>query len=143
MPIGRKKPICVRGRTTVAAVPAVRHSCSWPRSRETILSPDDAVHHFQVVSPVAPRRETLSGRGSRPGDVALARTLQWRPEPAPMHVQQTRDLRPVVALLESRMQSELARLVEKHGGAPLSVPAVREAGQLPADSIHPLLTDLT
>jgi len=107
------------------------------------LSPDDAVHHFQVVSPVAPRRETLSGRGSRPGDVALARTLQWRPEPAPMHVQQTRDLRPVVALLESRMQSELARLVEKHGGAPLSVPAVREAGQLPADSIHPLLTDLT
>jgi uroporphyrinogen-III synthase len=53
------------------------------------------------------------------------------------------DPRPVVALLESRMQSELARLVERHGGAPLSVPAVREAGQIPADSIHPLLTDLT
>ncbi len=59
-----------------------------------------------------------------------------------MRMQDTDNLRPVVALLESRMQSELARLVEKHGGAPLSVPAVREAGQLPAGAIHPLLTDL-
>jgi uroporphyrinogen-III synthase len=57
-------------------------------------------------------------------------------------MEETDDTRPVVALLESRMQSELARLVERHGGAPLSVPAVAEAGQTPADSIHPLLTDM-
>jgi uroporphyrinogen-III synthase len=33
---------------------------------------------------------------------------------------------PTVALLEARMSNELARLVQKHGGAPLCVPAVRE-----------------
>jgi uroporphyrinogen-III synthase len=32
-----------------------------------------------------------------------------------------------VALLEARMSRELARLVEKHGGEPLCVPAVRES----------------
>ena len=37
--------------------------------------------------------------------------------------------RPRVALLEARMSRELARLVEKHGGAPICVPAVRESGQ--------------
>lgn len=38
--------------------------------------------------------------------------------------------RPTVALLESRMSRELARLVEKHGGEPLCVPAVRESSEL-------------
>ena len=38
-------------------------------------------------------------------------------------------LRSRVALLEARMSRELARLVEKHGGEPLCVPAVRESGQ--------------
>ncbi|MEP7051836.1 MAG: uroporphyrinogen-III synthase [Pseudomonadota bacterium] len=47
--------------------------------------------------------------------------------------------RPVVALLESRMKSELARLVEKHGGAPLCVPAVQEAPHIEADAIVDLL----
>jgi uroporphyrinogen-III synthase len=35
--------------------------------------------------------------------------------------------RPSIALLECRMKSELARLVEKHGGLPVCVPALREA----------------
>ena len=33
---------------------------------------------------------------------------------------------PRIALLESRMSRELSRLVEKHGGDPLCVPALRE-----------------
>ncbi len=37
--------------------------------------------------------------------------------------------RPRIALLEARMSRELARLVEKHGGDPICVPAVRESGQ--------------
>jgi uroporphyrinogen-III synthase len=49
---------------------------------------------------------------------------------------------PIVALLEARMSSELARLVEKHGGEPLSVPAVREAPQFPSVDIRPLLDQL-
>jgi uroporphyrinogen-III synthase len=36
---------------------------------------------------------------------------------------------PRIALLEARMSRELARLVEKHGGEPVCVPAVREKGQ--------------
>lgn len=45
--------------------------------------------------------------------------------------------KPVVALLETRMSPELARLVEKHGGAPLCVPTLHEepaaiATELPA-----------
>jgi len=40
---------------------------------------------------------------------------------------------PRVALLESRMSSELARLVEKHGGVPVCVPAVRESRELDID----------
>lgn len=35
-----------------------------------------------------------------------------------------------MALLESRMSGELARLVEKHGGVPLCVPAVRERREI-------------
>ena len=37
---------------------------------------------------------------------------------------------PRVVLLESRMSRELARLVEKHGGEPVCVPAVRESHEL-------------
>jgi uroporphyrinogen-III synthase len=40
---------------------------------------------------------------------------------------------PRVALLEARMSSELARLVEKHGGIPVCVPAVRESRELDID----------
>lgn len=47
-----------------------------------------------------------------------------------MRTQDAESSRPIVALLEARMSSELARLVEKHGGNPLSVPAMRE---IPAD----------
>jgi len=43
--------------------------------------------------------------------------------------------RPVVALLEARMKSELARLVEKHGGSPLCVPAVREAPRIEPEGV--------
>lgn len=50
--------------------------------------------------------------------------------------------RPVIALLESRMKSELARLVEKHGGSPLCVPAVREAPQIEPEAIRELLEEL-
>jgi uroporphyrinogen-III synthase len=41
-------------------------------------------------------------------------------------------LSPRVALLESRMSRELARLVEKHGGEPISVPALTESHELSA-----------
>jgi len=51
--------------------------------------------------------------------------------------------RPVVALLEARMKSELARLVEKHGGAPLCVPAVREAPRIEPDAVGELLDELS
>ena len=50
--------------------------------------------------------------------------------------------RPVVALLESRMKSELARLVEKHGGYPVCVPAVREAPHIQPEAVGELLTEL-
>jgi uroporphyrinogen-III synthase len=50
--------------------------------------------------------------------------------------------RPVVALLEARMKSELARLVEKHGGAPLCVPAVHEAPHVEAEAVRGLLDEL-
>ena len=51
--------------------------------------------------------------------------------------------RPVVALLESRMKSELARLVEKHGGTPLCVPAVQEAPHIEAEAIADLLNQFS
>ena len=50
--------------------------------------------------------------------------------------------RPVIALLESRMKSELSRLVEKHGGAPLCVPAVHEAPHIEAEAIRGVLDEL-
>src|SRR3954469_10441053 len=51
--------------------------------------------------------------------------------------------RPVVALLEARMKSELARLVEKHGGAPLCVPAVRETARVEPEAVRELLDELS
>jgi uroporphyrinogen-III synthase len=48
----------------------------------------------------------------------------------------------VVALLEARMKSELSRLVEKHGGTPLCVPAVQEAPALEAEAVRGLLDEL-
>lgn len=48
----------------------------------------------------------------------------------------------MVALLESRMKSELSRLVEKHGGTPLCVPAVHEAPQIEAELVRVLLDEL-
>lgn len=51
--------------------------------------------------------------------------------------------RPRVALLEARMSRELARLVEKHGGDPVCVPAVRESGQeLDPEMAHRLVAGL-
>lgn len=50
--------------------------------------------------------------------------------------------RPVVALLETRMSRELARLVEKHGGDPVCVPAVRECAELSPDVLHGLIDAL-
>jgi len=50
--------------------------------------------------------------------------------------------RPLVALLESRMSRELARLVEKHGGDPLCVPAVRESPELSPGVAEKLIGDL-
>jgi len=40
------------------------------------------------------------------------------------------------------MKSELSRLVEKHGGAPLCVPAVHEAPHIDADAVRGLLDEL-
>lgn len=50
---------------------------------------------------------------------------------------------PRVALLESRMSNELARLVEKHGGEALCVPAVRESRELDLDAARQLITALS
>ncbi len=50
--------------------------------------------------------------------------------------------RPLVALLEARMSSELARLVERHGGSALTVPAVREAAAPAALEVEQLLGEL-
>jgi uroporphyrinogen-III synthase len=50
---------------------------------------------------------------------------------------------PKVALLESRYSSELARLVEKHGGQPVGVPALVEDRQLDDGSAALLLSALT
>ena len=52
------------------------------------------------------------------------------------------NVRPVIALLESRMSRELARLVEKHGGEPLCVPAVRECPEFTPQVAARLLDDL-
>jgi uroporphyrinogen-III synthase len=50
--------------------------------------------------------------------------------------------RPVIALLESRMARELARLVEKHGGDPHCVPAVRECSVLSPDLARQMVAEL-
>jgi uroporphyrinogen-III synthase len=50
--------------------------------------------------------------------------------------------RPRIALLESRMSHELARLVEKHGGEPVCVPAVRESPELSPATLSRLIEDL-
>ncbi|HEX4339227.1 MAG TPA: uroporphyrinogen-III synthase [Polyangiaceae bacterium] len=49
---------------------------------------------------------------------------------------------PKVALLESRMSRELARLVEKHGGEPVCVPAVREVHELDAKTADELVSSM-
>jgi len=50
--------------------------------------------------------------------------------------------RPIVALLEARMRSELARLVDKHGGNPLTVPSLREVPQALTSEIERLFDEL-
>jgi uroporphyrinogen-III synthase len=50
--------------------------------------------------------------------------------------------RPVVALLEARMSRELSRLVEKHGGNPLCVPALREVPAAPIEVTRIVIDDL-
>lgn len=50
--------------------------------------------------------------------------------------------RPVVALLEARMKSELARLVEKHGGRPMCVPAVGEAPHRAAEVVEQFMVEV-
>lgn len=59
-----------------------------------------------------------------------------------MRTQHSDSSRPIVALLEARMSSELARLVETHGGTPLTVPAVREEPDAPPETLHRLLDEL-
>src|SRR5580704_12708805 len=46
---------------------------------------------------------------------------------------------PRVAILESRMRRELARLVEKHGGEPVCVPAVRECQEVVPAAVRRLI----
>jgi uroporphyrinogen-III synthase len=49
---------------------------------------------------------------------------------------------PKVALLEARMSHELARLVEKHGGDPVCVPALEDAPEIDANMASKLVTSL-
>jgi uroporphyrinogen-III synthase len=64
--------------------------------------------------------------------------LKHRVVPSPT----SRQRLPRVALLESRMSRELARLVEKHGGDPVCVPAVRESHELSPEAADRLITSL-
>jgi uroporphyrinogen-III synthase len=50
---------------------------------------------------------------------------------------------PRVVLLEQRMSRELARLVEKHGGEPISVPAVEGRAELDVDRAGRIVTALS
>lgn len=50
--------------------------------------------------------------------------------------------RPTVALLESRMSGELARLIDKYGGEPLSVPAVREGPAITLEAARQLVREI-
>lgn len=56
----------------------------------------------------------------------------------PLHETQ----RPRVALLEARMSRELARLVEKHGGEPACVPALREGAEISPELAQRLIDEL-
>jgi uroporphyrinogen-III synthase len=49
---------------------------------------------------------------------------------------------PKIALLEARMSHELARLVERHGGEPLCVPAVREHHEIDSERADRIITAL-
>jgi uroporphyrinogen-III synthase len=49
---------------------------------------------------------------------------------------------PRIALLESRMSRELSRLVEKHGGNPICVPALREAPAASAEATREVVEAL-
>jgi uroporphyrinogen-III synthase len=51
--------------------------------------------------------------------------------------------RPVVALLESRMATELVRLVENHGGKALCVPTLRECSEVTAETARKLIDEFT
>jgi uroporphyrinogen-III synthase len=50
--------------------------------------------------------------------------------------------RPIIALLETRMKSELARLVEKHGGSARCVPAVGESPNFGVDVVESVLDEI-
>jgi uroporphyrinogen-III synthase len=60
-----------------------------------------------------------------------------------MTIDRRRSYKPRVALLESRMSRELARLVEKHGGEPVCAPAVREYHELKPEVAGRLITALS
>jgi uroporphyrinogen-III synthase len=60
-----------------------------------------------------------------------------------MTIDRKRTHKPRVALLESRMSRELARLVEKHGGDPICAPAVRECHELKPEVAARLITALS
>ncbi len=49
---------------------------------------------------------------------------------------------PKVALLESRMSRELARLVVKHGGEPISVPALKEENEESGEAVAQIISEL-
>lgn len=49
---------------------------------------------------------------------------------------------PKVALLESRMGRELARLVVKHGGEPISVPALKEEHEESREAVAQIISEL-
>ncbi|MDX2050769.1 MAG: uroporphyrinogen-III synthase [Polyangiaceae bacterium] len=54
----------------------------------------------------------------------------------------TEAARPVVALLESRMSRECARLVVKHGGEPLLAPALKEDCTTSPELVRKIVTDI-
>lgn len=137
-----------------------------PFPRETVLkrerrrasptisseSSDEIVEPSTGRAPAASQKDTLPrGFSSRISPVAWPLLRQLSDVPTALVHQgrgiQGRSLmvqtvRPVVALLESRMRGELARLIEKHGGRPLCVPALREVPELSPQAATNLVNDL-
>jgi uroporphyrinogen-III synthase len=100
--------------------------------------------NFEIVSSLPERAKNVH-RGRSQGDVAsdLLTIPAEMALSAYRHAASLATTVPKVVLLEQRMSRELARLVEKHGGDPVCVPALDGRPELDADKAARLVTALT